>query len=70
MHLTAITQREDEMFVSHCPELDIASQGDTAEQARANLKEAVEGFFEVASRAEVARRLAEGALVAPLEVTA
>ena len=44
-------------FVSLCPELDIASQGDTAEEARANLEEALELFFEVADESEVRRRL-------------
>jgi predicted RNase H-like HicB family nuclease len=43
--LTAIIEREDGGYVSLCPELDIASQGDTIEQALANLKEALELFF-------------------------
>jgi predicted RNase H-like HicB family nuclease len=33
---TAIIEREDEGYVALCPELDIASQGDTIEEARAN----------------------------------
>lgn len=37
-HLTAIIQREDDGFVSFCPEFDIASQGETVEIAKANLK--------------------------------
>lgn len=44
-------------FVSLCPELDIASQGDTAEEARANLAEALDLFFEAADESEVRRRL-------------
>ena len=40
-------------YVALCPELDIASQGESIEQAMHNLKEAVEGFFEVASPAEI-----------------
>ena len=40
-----------------CPELDVASQGNTVGEARANLMEAVELFFEVASAEEVRRRL-------------
>ena len=40
--LTAVIEREEDGFVSLCPELDIASQGDTIEEARANLQEAVE----------------------------
>ena len=47
--LTAIIEREGDGYVSLCPELDIASQGDTIEEARNNLREAVELFFEAAS---------------------
>lgn len=55
--LTAIIQAEDDGFVSLCPELDIASQGDTIEAARDNLREALELFFECASPAEIQQRL-------------
>ena len=34
MKLTAIIEREGSGYVSLCPELDIASQGDSVEQAR------------------------------------
>jgi predicted RNase H-like HicB family nuclease len=54
--LTAIIEREGEGYVALCPELDIASQGDTVEKARDNVKEAVELFFECASDEEIARR--------------
>src|SRR4029077_12454717 len=40
--LTAIIEREDNSYVALCPELDIASQGDSVESARANLREALE----------------------------
>lgn len=53
--LTAIIEREGEGFVSLCPELDIASQGDTIPEAKANLHEALELFFEVADRSGAAR---------------
>ena len=46
---TAIIEREDEGFVSRCPELDIASQGSSIEEARANLVEALTLFFESAA---------------------
>lgn len=46
--LTAIIDREGSGLVGLCPELDVASQGDTIEGARANLQEAVELFFETA----------------------
>ena len=57
--LTAIIEREGEGYVSLCPELDIASQGDTIEEARNNLREAVELFFEAASPNEIQTRLHE-----------
>ncbi len=52
-HLTAIIEREGNGYVGLCPELDIASQGETIEVARTNLREAVELFFETADPAEV-----------------
>jgi predicted RNase H-like HicB family nuclease len=55
--MTAIIEREDDGFVSLCPELDIASQGSTIEEARANLIEALTLFFETASPCEVLHRL-------------
>ena len=54
--LTAIIEREDDGYVSLCPELDIASQGDSIESARDNLREALELFFECASPEEVKQR--------------
>ena len=55
--LTAIMESEGDGYVSLCPELDIASQGGTVDEARSNLKEALEMLFEVASAAEIERRL-------------
>ena len=40
-----------------CPELDIANQGDTIEEARKNLTEAIELFFETAGPLEITRRV-------------
>lgn len=54
--LTAVLEKEDDGYVALCPEFDIASQGDSVEEASANLKEAVELFLECAPRAEVKRR--------------
>jgi predicted RNase H-like HicB family nuclease len=45
------------MYVALCPELDIASQGHTVAEARDNLSDALELFFEVASDGEVRDRL-------------
>jgi predicted RNase H-like HicB family nuclease len=67
--LTAIIEREGDGYVSLCPELDIASQGDTIEEARNNLREAVELFFEVASPSEIQTRLHEEVYVTQLEVS-
>ena len=55
--LTATIWRENDGFVSLCSELDIASQGDTVEEARANLREAVELFFETAHPNEISSEL-------------
>ena len=55
-YFTAIVEREGNGYVSLCPELDIASQGASIEEAKANLKEAVELFLETADSSEVQRR--------------
>jgi predicted RNase H-like HicB family nuclease len=67
-HLTALIQREGDGYVALCAELDIASQGNTVEAARDNLREAVELFFECASPEEVERRLGGEVFVTHLEV--
>lgn len=54
---TAIIEREGDGYISLCPELDIASQGDNIEEARRNLIEALELFFETADPSEVKNRL-------------
>ena len=66
--LTAIIEREGNGYVSLCPELDIASQGETVEQARENLKEALELFFETASPEEIKQRLRGEVFVTQVEV--
>ena len=66
--LTAIIQAEGTGFVSLCPELDIGSQGDTIEQARDNLREALELFFECASPAEIEQRWTGDVFVTQVEV--
>jgi predicted RNase H-like HicB family nuclease len=68
MKLTAIIEREGNGYVSLCPELDVASQGDTIEQARENLQEALELFFECASSDEIKQRLHGEVYVTQLEV--
>lgn len=66
--LTAIIEREEDGFVALCPQLDIASQGSSIEEARSNLVEALTLFFEVADRAEVDRRMHPEVFVTQVEV--
>jgi predicted RNase H-like HicB family nuclease len=66
--MTAILSREDDGFVALCPDLDIASQGSTIEEARANLVEALTLFFEIASSSEIALRLHSEVFVTQVEV--
>lgn len=66
--LAAIIEREGDGYVALCPELDIASQGTSIEQARANLKEALELFFESADPAEIKTRLHDDIFVTRVEV--
>jgi len=66
--LTAVIEREGDGYVALCPELDIASQGDTIEQAKDNLREALELFFESASKDEIDKRVSGEIYVTQLEV--
>jgi predicted RNase H-like HicB family nuclease len=68
MKLTAIIEREGAGFVALCPELDIASQGDSVEEARDNLQEALKLFFETASSEEIGQRLHGEVFVTQVEV--
>ena len=53
---TAIIEKEDDLYVALCPELDIASQGESIEQALANLQEAVDLFLDAADSRELHAR--------------
>ena len=66
--LTAVIEREGDGYVALCPELDVASQGDTIELARRNLQEAVELFLESADRSEIERRGHSEIFVTRIEV--
>ena len=66
--LTAIIEREDDGYVALCPELDIASEGSSIEESRANLIEALTLFFETASPSEVARRNHHDVFITQVEV--
>lgn len=67
--LTAVIQSEGDAFVAFCPELDIASQGSTIQEARDQLREALELFFECASQAEIESRLDADVFVTHVEVS-
>ena len=66
---SALLQREGDGYVAICPELDVASQGGTVEEARANLREAVELFLETAGPQEVKERLHSEVYLTSLEVS-
>jgi predicted RNase H-like HicB family nuclease len=67
--LSAVLNPDDSGYVAFCPELDIASQGESIDEALTNLKEAVEGFFETASSNEVETRLKRPAFFTHFDVT-
>lgn len=46
MELSAVVWREKGIYVALCPELDVASQGKSVEEALTNLKEALELYLE------------------------
>ena len=54
---TAVIEKEGDAYVAFCSDLDIASQGTTIEEAKANLKEVVELFLECADPGEIRHRL-------------
>ena len=66
--LTAIFEREGSGYVGLCPQVDIASQGDTIEEATTNLREAAELYFEMADPEEIKQRLKSEVYVTLLEV--
>jgi predicted RNase H-like HicB family nuclease len=66
---TAIIERESDGFVALCPELDVASLGDSVEEAGDNLKEAVELFLETADPPEIVARLSLEVFITRLEAS-
>lgn len=53
---TAMSYREGGGYVALCPELDVASHGDSVEDASSNVRQAVELFLETADPREIACR--------------
>ena len=66
---TAVIEREGDIFVSLCPQLDIASQGLSIEEAKSNLQEAIELFFESASQTEIESRVHGEVFITQIEVS-
>ena len=65
-HVTAIVERDG--FVALCPEVDVARQGDSVEEARENLEEALALFFETVSEEEAERGFQPEVYVTHIEV--
>lgn len=61
-------EREGDGYVAFCPELDIASQGNSIEGARNNLQEALTLFIEAAPPEEIAERFHSEVYVTGLDV--
>lgn len=55
--ITVSIVQDGDYYISHCLDYDIASQGCTREEAKANIIEAVTLFLDVASPAEIQSRL-------------
>jgi len=68
MKFTAIIRQEGQLFSSLCPELDIASQGESPAEAKSNLIEAIELFLEVADKDEITARYSNPPTIESLEV--
>ena len=67
--MTAIIEREGTGYVARRPEVDVVSQGNTIQDARTNLEESLELFFETASDSEIARRLRSEVYVTRVQVS-
>lgn len=64
VRLTAVVTHEDDWYVARALEVEVASQGRTVEEALANLREALELYFED----EPAPPVGDGPIVAPIDV--
>jgi len=45
LEFSSIVSRQGKLYVAHCPELEIASQGKSVEAALENLREAIELYL-------------------------
>jgi predicted RNase H-like HicB family nuclease len=55
--LKMVIDKEDGVYVAICREVDIASQGESVDEAKSNLMEAIELFFDHTSKNEIESRL-------------
>ena len=67
--LTSVIEKEGKWYVATCPELGVASQGRSFEEAEAMIQEAIELLLEEADEAEIKRRLNRGVKLKTLELT-
>lgn len=65
LRLTAAVTHEQDVFVARCLDVEIASQGESVEQALANLREALELYFEDHDELEPPSQ----PIVAPIEIS-
>lgn len=65
MQLTAAITHEGDWYVARCLQVEVASQGHTVEAALANLREALELFFED----EPVPTDVQAPIIAPVEVS-
>jgi predicted RNase H-like HicB family nuclease len=66
MRLTTAVTHESPWYVARCLDVEVASQGKTVEEALANLREALELYFEDAPAPD----LGEPPIIASVEVAA
>lgn len=66
--ITVSVVQDDDVYISHCLDYDIASQGSTSQEAIDNIKEAVSLFLEVASPSEIQSRLERRGHIEQLKV--
>lgn len=64
----ATIQKDEDIFVSLCPELDIASQENSIDEAKYNLEEAIELFSETASSNEIKHRIKNDVYITNISV--
>ncbi len=46
LEFSSVVSKEGKLYVAHCPELEVASQGKNVESALENLREAIELYLE------------------------